>query len=202
MALSSIPQLRISESCCQLIRESFTSTLESNCQFARHHTMPVAKFVGRSTSRFAADSMGVQLPILSRLVPSVTLDSNCQFRPCLLCPSLRLNLASAGVRLPVRSSKIGSDFQPTSHVFQSTEKRLKTGTTSRVPTSRRPPTSPRGTPRRSVQTATVEHVELTRNADGSPLTWTRVLLGEAYPGYHVWITPRTSETQSNKKETL
>ena len=73
VALSWIPQLRILESCFQLIRESFTLTLESNCQSARRPlTPPVAKFVERSTLRFAADSIGVQLPTLSRLVPRVS----------------------------------------------------------------------------------------------------------------------------------
>ena len=89
------------------------------------------------------DSIGVQLPILSRLVfcvpeeialwswksrllPAsdlsvVTLESNYQFRPRL--PRPLPVLASTGVQLPVRSSKYGSDFQPTSHVFQSTEKK-------------------------------------------------------------------------------
>ena len=63
VALSLIPQVRLLESYYQLFWESFTSTLESNCQFARR----LAHFASRNTHR------EVHLPL-----PRTASESNCR----------------------------------------------------------------------------------------------------------------------------
>ena len=89
---------------------------ESNCRYYR----------GWSSVCRKKSSSGLGNPVCPQLLTCpVTLESNCQFHPRFPCPSPLPVLASTGVQLPVRSSKYGSDIQPTSHIFQSTEKRNK-----------------------------------------------------------------------------
>ena len=65
MALRSIPQVRILESYYQSIRESFTSTLESNCQFVGRLTHCASRNIHRE----------VQLPLLRTASDCQTADS-------------------------------------------------------------------------------------------------------------------------------
>ena len=173
VALRSIPHLRILESCYQ------TSP-----------SRRLSPSLLRGPPPFFADSIGVQLPIPSRSVPvcqeivctgpgvpsSLGPDTssvpNYQFRPCLLCPFSHIDLTSTGVQLPVQSSKIGDTFDQLLTFFSPLKRDIKNRYNSPVPTGRRPPTSPRGTLRRSVQHIPDENVEVTRYADGSPPTVT------------------------------
>ena len=88
VALSLIPQVRILESYNQSIRESFTSTLESNCKFARRLThLAIRIFIERFNCRCCAWCAQVleSRILLAPNMSGVALESNFQFRPHFVC---------------------------------------------------------------------------------------------------------------------